>query len=67
MLRERKRALAVIAGVGLLALAVKQPTADIRLLTHDRTDPAPRVMKVAADLGVIGVSFLYTYTVDRLR
>jgi hypothetical protein len=66
-MRERKRALAVMAGVGLLALAAKQPTADIRLLTHDRGDPAPRVMKVAADLGLVGVSFLYTYTVNRLR
>ncbi len=67
MRRNPKQALAVMAGVGLLALAAKQPTADIRLLTHDRGDPAPRVMKVAADLGVIGVSVLYTWTVDRLR
>ena len=67
MRREGKQAIAVIAGVGLLALAAKQPTADIRLLTHDRADPAPRVMKVAADLGVVGVNVLYTWTVDRLR
>lgn len=67
MRRESKRAVALVAGVGLMALAVNHPTADIRLLTHERSDPAPHVMKVAADLGVIGVSVLYTWTVDRLR
>ena len=56
-----------MVGVALIALVAKHPTADIRLLTHDRADPAPHVMKVAADLGVIGVSVLYTWTVDRLR
>ena len=67
MRREGKQVLAVVAGVGLLAMAAKHPTADIRLLTHDRADPAPRVMTIAADLGVIGVSVLYTWTVNRLR
>ena len=67
MRRERKQALAVVAGVAVLALAAEQPTADIRLITHDHADPAPRVMKVAADLGVVGVTVLYTWTVDRLR
>lgn len=67
MRRESRRTMALVAGVGLLALAARHPTADIRLLTHDRADPAPRVMKVVADLGVIGVSVLYTWTVDRLR
>ena len=67
MQRERKRAMAVLAAVAMLTLAAQQPTANIRLLTHDRTDPAPRVMKVAADLGVVGISVLYTWTVDSLR
>lgn len=67
MRRESRRAVALVAGVGLLALAARHPTADVRFLNHDRADPAPRVMKVALDLGVIGVSVLYTWTVDRLR
>jgi hypothetical protein len=67
MRRESRRAVALVAGIGLMTLAVNHPTADIRVLTHERTDPAPRVMKVVADLGVIGVSVLYTWTVDRLR
>lgn len=67
MRRESRRAVALVAGVGLMALAVNHPSADIRLVTHERTDPAPRVIKVVANLGVIGVSVLYTWTVDRLR
>ena len=67
MRRENRRAVALMAGVGLVILAAKQPTADVRLLTHDRGDPAPRVVKFAADLGVVGVSVLYTWTVNRLR
>ena len=67
MRRESKRAVALVAAAGLLALTAKHPTANIRLLTHDRADPAPHVMTVAADLGVIGVKVLYTWTVDRLR
>ena len=67
MRRENKRALALMAGVALLALAAKHPTADIRLVTHDRTDPSPRVVEAAVDLGVIGVSVLYTWTVSSLR
>jgi hypothetical protein len=67
MTRGDKRALALLGGVALVTLVAEQPTANIRLLTHDRTDPAPHVMKVAADLGVVGVSLLYTWTVDSLR
>ncbi len=67
MRTERKRAVALLAGTALIALVAKHPTADIRLLTHDRTDPSPHVMRAALDLGVVGVSVLYTWTVDRLR
>ena len=67
MRRESKRAVALVAGVALIALTAKHPTANIRLLTHDRSDPAPHVMQAAVDLGMIGVSVLYTWTVNRLR
>ena len=67
MRTERKRAVALLAGAALIALAAKHPTADIRLLTHDRAASSPHVMRAALDLGVVGVSVLYTWTVDRLR
>lgn len=57
-------AMAVLA---LVALAYRHPTANIRLITHDLTDRSPRRVQAAVDLGLLSVSFLYTWTVDRLR
>ena len=66
-MRNRRAALA-LAAVGLLAVAAREhPTARISLITHDIGDPAPRRMQAAVDLGVVGVSVLYTWTVQRLR
>ena len=65
MRSERKRAVALLAGAALVALVAKHPSADIRVLTHDHSDPAPHVMRAALDLGVVGVSILYTWTVER--
>ncbi|MCT8001875.1 hypothetical protein NZL82_08265 [Sphingomonas sanguinis] len=56
-----------MTALALLALAYRHPTADIRLITHDLTDRSPRRVQAAIDLGVFGVSFLYTWTVRRLR
>ncbi len=65
-IRNRKAGLAVAALVLTLAV-MPRPTADIRLITHDPSDPAPHRMQAAVDLGLIGISVLYTWTVDRLR
>ncbi|HVF93486.1 MAG TPA: hypothetical protein VM900_04155 [Sphingomonas sp.] len=64
-MRERRMVLAV-AGAAMLLLAARHPTADIQLLTHDVSDPAPRRLQAAVDLGLVGVSVLYTWTVKRL-
>lgn len=56
-----------MAVLALVALAYRHPTADIRLITHDLTDRSPRRVQAAVDLGLLSVSFLYTWTVDRLR
>ncbi len=65
-MRNRKAILAV-AALGLAVVAVRHPTANIRLITHDAADPSPRQMQAAVDLGFVGVSVLYTWTVNRLR
>jgi hypothetical protein len=65
-MRNRRMAL-VLAIVGLGMLASKHPTADLRFITHDVSDPSPRRMQAAVDLGVVGVSVLYTWTVRQLR
>ncbi|WP_271300029.1 hypothetical protein [Sphingomonas sp. CV7422] len=60
MRQQRKWA---VAGIALLAVvAVRHPTPDIRLLTHDIGDPRPRRFQAAIDLGLVGVSVLYTWT-----
>jgi hypothetical protein len=67
MTRERRMVVAIVAGVALLSVAVRHPTADIRLITHEPSDPSPRRMEAAIDFGLAGVSVLYTWTVRRLR
>lgn len=66
--RMRNRRMVVAVGVlGLVALSAHHPTADIRVLTHDAADPAPRQVQAAIDLGLIGVKLLYTWTGGQLR
>ncbi len=66
MTRNRRLALGM-AILGVAVLGMRHPTADIRLITHDAGDPSPHQMRAAVDLGLVGVSVLYTWTVDRLR
>lgn len=63
-LRNRRIGLAVAAML-LMALAVRHPSADINILTHDRTDAAPHRVQAAIDLGLVAVSILYTWTAER--
>ncbi len=60
-MRTRRTALAV-AGIALAVIAVRHPTADVRLVTHDVGDPTPHRVRAAVDLGLVGVSFLYTWS-----
>ncbi len=65
-MRNRNVALGV-ALLGLAVISLRHPTADIRLITHDVRDPAPHRVQAAVDLGLVGVSILYTWTVGTLR
>lgn len=65
-MRDRKIVLAV-AALALVTLAARHPTADIRIFTHEASDPSPHRMRAAVDFGLVGVSVLYTWTVSRLR
>ncbi len=56
-----------VALLGLTVISLRHPTADIRLITHDLRDPAPHRVQAAVDLGLVGVSILYTWTVGTLR
>lgn len=65
--RFSKRRIALASGgAALLALvAMPHPSADIRIITHDVTDTAPRKFQAAVNLGVMAVSVLYTWTSKR--
>jgi hypothetical protein len=65
-MRERGRLLVVGALTAGALLVAQHPTADIRVLTHDAGDPAPRRVQAAVDLGLMGVSVLVTWSVKRL-
>ena len=63
---DKRRIVLAGGAAALLALTVTGgPTADIRILTHDVADTAPRKMQAAVDLGVMAVSVLYTWTAKR--
>jgi hypothetical protein len=65
-MRNRRIGLVLIV-LALIAVSTRHPTADIRLVTHDAADPAPRRMQAAVDLGAMGVSVLVTWTARQLR
>ena len=55
-----------LAAAALLIMAARHPSADIRILTHDKTDRAPHSFLAAVDLGLVAVSVLVTWTTKRL-
>ncbi|MGY4398642.1 hypothetical protein ACVWZA_003850 [Sphingomonas sp. UYAg733] len=60
-MRDRRIGLIVAAAL-LLTLVVRHPTADIRIITHDRADLTPQRVLAALDLGIFAVSVLVTWT-----
>lgn len=63
MTERRKLAIAALAVFGLIA--VRHPSPNISVLTHDIGDPRPHRVQAALDLGLVGVSILYTWTARR--
>jgi hypothetical protein len=60
-MQERRIGLAVLVLV-LLVLTARHPSATIRIDTHDGGDPAPHTMQAAVDIGIAGVSLLWTWS-----
>lgn len=65
-MRQRPIAIAVIALLALGIMTIRHPSADIRVITHQVNDPAPRQVSAAIDLGVMAFSLLITWTAKRL-
>lgn len=66
-MRNRRGTLVVAGLIALAVVAVRHPTVDVQLVTHDARDPSPHRMQAAVDFGLVGVSVLYTWTVGQLR
>ncbi|RHW18897.1 hypothetical protein D1610_01775 [Sphingomonas gilva] len=55
----------IIFALGVLMLAVmlvRHPSADVRVITHDIGDPAPRKVEAAVDMGLFALNLLVTWT-----
>jgi hypothetical protein len=64
-MRNRRIGL-IVAAFALVLLTARHPSADIRIATQDQSDPAPHRVQAAVDLGVVAVSFLWTWSGRRL-
>lgn len=60
--RVHRIVLAGLAGVALLAFAAPHHRADIAIFTHRQTDLTPQRVQAAVDLGIVGFSFLLTWS-----
>ena len=60
-MRDRRKMLAM-AGIAVAVMAVRHPTVDLRIVTHNVGDPTPHRFQAAIDFGLVGFSVLYTYT-----
>ena len=65
-MRNARKAV-ILAAAAFTVLVVRHPVARISLETHRLGDPAPHRMLAAVDLGLMGVSVLYTWTSERLH
>lgn len=65
-MEKRRRTIIATSALLLAMLAIRHPTADVRLMLHDVGDRAPRRIQTALDTGLMGVSLLITWT-ERVR
>jgi hypothetical protein len=63
-MRHRRVGL-IIAAAALLIMAARHPSADLRILTHDRGDTTPHSFQAAFDFGLVAISVLITWTEKR--
>ncbi|MFL0586658.1 hypothetical protein ACH0BU_08445 [Sphingomonas olei] len=65
---EKRRQISIVAGtLSLAALAmIDPPSADIRILTHERADTSPARFQAGVDLGLASASILVTWTAHQL-
>jgi hypothetical protein len=65
--RKGRIVLAGAAALALFALVSPHNRADIRILTHDKSDLSPHKLQAAIDLGLVAISVLVTWTAKIAR
>ncbi|WP_298809667.1 hypothetical protein [uncultured Sphingomonas sp.] len=65
-MKHRRRIAIAAAGAAFALVAVRHPTADLKIMTHEARDTAPHRIQAAIDLGLVGFSILYTWTAPRI-
>ena len=60
-MRYRRISFLVVAAL-LIAISVRPPSADIRILAHQSSDHNPMRVQAALDFGFVAVSVLVTWT-----
>lgn len=65
-MKHRRRIAIAATGAALALVALRHPTADLKIVTHEARDTAPHRIQAAIDLGLVGVSILYTWTAPRI-
>lgn len=59
----QRRRIWLICGMLVLAvMLVRHPTANIHIIMHDVSDPAPHKIEAVVDLGLFALSLLVTWT-----
>lgn len=67
---DRRKGRIVLAGavaLALFALVSPHNRADIRILTHDKSDLSPHKLQAAIDVGLVAISVLVTWTAKIAR
>jgi hypothetical protein len=65
--RKGRIVLAGAAALALFALVSPHNRADIRILTHDKSDLSPHRLQAAIDIGIVAISVLITWTAKIAR
>ena len=68
-MNTRKNGIVLAAAAALLLFAYASPhnRADIRILTHDKSDLSPHKLQAAIDIGLVAISILITWTTKLAR
>ena len=63
---RRRQLILALSVLALAVMLVRHPSANVRIITHDIADPAPRKVEAAVDMGLFALSLMVTWTAKGL-